>query len=131
MNKDAKHIHLINWISEFTIDSFRFVSGIFLDPQDFVRHLHTDRENRTCHWGFDPVHWRCYIHLDETVYKKSKKPEKSDQEPDKTGLEEPNKTGLSVADAHDVLNDVKSRFVHSTLKRKQVGSNHPFDFRQN
>ena len=107
--------------------SFILFSGKFLDPQDFVRHLHTDRENRTCHWGFDPVHWRCYIHLDETVYKKSKK---SDQEPEKTGLEEPNKTGLSVADAQDILSDVKSRFVHSTLKRKQVGSRDPFDFRQ-
>ena len=91
-----------------------------LDPQDFVRHLHSDRENRTCHWGFDPVHWRCYVHLDETVYSKSKRL--------KTSLtsfveeEEPVKTSLTVHDATDLLNEIKARFVHSSSKkRKQVG----------
>ncbi len=88
-----------------------------MGPQDFVRHLHTDRENRTCHWGFDPVHWRCYVHLDETVYSKNKKPEKTGTEAEP----EPVKTGLNVSEAKDLLNEVKARFILSPVKRNQVG----------
>ena len=36
--------------------------GLF-DPQKFVCHSHRNRENRTCHWGFDSVNWRAYLHL--------------------------------------------------------------------
>lgn len=44
-----------------------------LDPQDFIRHLHSSsRENRTCHWGFDPAHWRSYLHLQEDAYDSKK-----------------------------------------------------------
>ena len=95
-----------------------YVPGKLLDPQGFVRHLHTDRENRTCHWGFDPSHWRCYVHLDETVYSKSKKTDKTGSEPDP----EPVRTGLSVLEAQNLLNEVKARFIQDPVKRKQVGS---------
>ena len=96
------------------------ISEKMLDPQDFVRHLHSDRENRTCHWGFDPVHWRCYVHLDETVYSKSKRLKTSLT----SFVDEPVKTSLTVHDATDLLNEIKARFVHSSSsskKRKQVG----------
>ena len=36
--------------------------GLF-SPEKFVGHTHKALENRTCHWGFDPANWRCYIHL--------------------------------------------------------------------
>ena len=36
--------------------------GLF-DPAKFVCHSHRNRENRTCHWGFDSVNWRAYLHL--------------------------------------------------------------------
>ena len=26
-------------------------------------HSHRNRENRTCHWGFDSANWRAYLHL--------------------------------------------------------------------
>lgn len=30
-------------------------------PQKFVTHSHGQKENRTCHWGFDSSNWRSYI----------------------------------------------------------------------
>ncbi len=36
--------------------------GLFC-PAKFVCHSHRNRENRTCHWGFDSAHWRAYLHL--------------------------------------------------------------------
>jgi hypothetical protein len=90
-----------------------------LDPQDFVRHLHSDRENRTCHWGFDPIHWRCYVHLDETIYSTRSKPVQ-------TGLSDSDKEKLSemLSQADDSLKEMKIRFVHHpAMKRKKVGRN--------
>jgi hypothetical protein len=36
--------------------------GLFC-PAKFVCHSHRQRENRTCHWGFDSANWRAYLHL--------------------------------------------------------------------
>ena len=36
--------------------------GLFC-PSKFVCHSHRNRENRTCHWGFDSANWRAYLHL--------------------------------------------------------------------
>ena len=37
--------------------------GLFC-PAKFVCHSHgRNRENRTCHWGFDSANWRAYLHL--------------------------------------------------------------------
>ena len=36
--------------------------GLF-SPAKFVCHSHRQRENRTCHWGFDSDNWRAYLHL--------------------------------------------------------------------
>lgn len=36
--------------------------GLFC-PAKFVTHSHRNRENRTCHWGFDSANWRAYLHL--------------------------------------------------------------------
>ena len=74
-----------------------------LDPQGFILHLHVyQRENRTCHWGFDPAHWRSYLHLDEDAYRWEDE----------------------RAEAARRLGDVKRRFeeAHPKLKRKQVGN---------
>ena len=38
--------------------------GLFC-PAKFVCHSHRNRENRTCHWGFDSVNWRAYLHLSD------------------------------------------------------------------
>lgn len=68
--------------------------GIF-SPQKFVCHAHHQKENRTCHWGFDSLNWRAYILLED-------------------GLE--NNPQLK-----DVLKDMKSRFdFNHKYKRKQV-----------
>ena len=75
-------------------------SGKTMSPPDFVRHLHSKRENRTCHWGFDIDNWRSYIHLtmnaDDDRHKATEK----------------------------LLNDAKQKF--QTLKRKQVRHIFPF-----
>lgn len=31
------------------------------NPYEFVCHSHRPRENRTVHWGFDPIKWRSYL----------------------------------------------------------------------
>lgn len=36
--------------------------GLFC-PAKFVCHSHRNKENRTCHWGFDSANWRAYLHL--------------------------------------------------------------------
>ncbi len=38
--------------------------GLFC-PQKFVCHSHRNRENRTCHWGFDSANWRAYLLLSD------------------------------------------------------------------
>jgi hypothetical protein len=38
--------------------------GLFC-PQKFVCHSHRNRENRTCHWGFDSANWRFYLLLSD------------------------------------------------------------------
>jgi hypothetical protein len=86
------------------------LTGQYLDPADFVRHLHTDRENRTCHWGFDPAHWRCYVHLDERVYTRPPEP----------AGPEPGSTGLSVKTAKNLLNSFKARFAAPPRERIEV-----------
>lgn len=37
--------------------------GCKFSPQKFVRHAHSQLENRTCHWGFDSTNWRSYLLL--------------------------------------------------------------------
>ena len=96
-----------------------------LDPQDFVRHLHSDRENRTCHWGFDPIHWRCYVHLDDTFYSNRSKIPVQSGSPVQSGLSDSDKEKLSetLRRADESLNEMKIRFVHhgAAIKRKKVG----------
>ncbi|CAK8690558.1 unnamed protein product [Clavelina lepadiformis] len=36
---------------------------ITFSPKRFVAHSHRGLEKRTCHWGFDPDHWRSYLLL--------------------------------------------------------------------
>ncbi len=45
--------------------------GLFCPPK-FVCHSHRNKENRTCHWGFDSANWRAYLHLADD-YTKSEK----------------------------------------------------------
>ncbi len=73
-----------------------------LEPVDFVLHLHSGRENRTCHWGFDADHWRSYVHVDEDAYCAEDSAE-------------------AEAAARANLDQCKRRFAHPKLKRKQVG----------
>ena len=96
-----------------------------LDPQSFVRHLHTDRENQTCHWGFDAAHWRSYVHISDAYYKKSSNSssntETSDSEnrpmtPSSSSEEKP-----IVDRVQAILDEIKKRFNHPKLTRKQVG----------
>lgn len=66
-----------------------------LSPQKFVCHAHHQKENRTCHWGFDSLNWRAYILLEDGL-------EKNPQ-------------------LQEVLRDMKSRFdFNHKYKRKQV-----------
>lgn len=71
--------------------------GLFC-PQKFICHSHTggnrNRENRTCHWGFDSANWRSYLLMSD----------------DYTQVE---KDKLSK-----VFTDFKARY--SAAKRKQV-----------
>ena len=100
-----------------------------LDPQSFVRHLHTDRENQTCHWGFDAAHWRSYVHISDAYYKKSNVTKEatttessaSDSEnrpmtPSSSSEEKP-----TVDRVQSLLDEIKKRFNHPKLTRKQVG----------
>ncbi|CAH0563621.1 unnamed protein product [Brassicogethes aeneus] len=48
ISKPAKCIKCLDCQSGFT-------------PQQFVCHVHRDRENRTIHWGFDSNNWRNYL----------------------------------------------------------------------
>lgn len=41
-------------------------------PQKFVMHSHHDKENRTCHWGFDSGNWRNYLHLSKEIVHEKK-----------------------------------------------------------
>ena len=59
--------------------------GDYLSPPDFVRHLHTNLQNRTCHWGFDVDHWRSYLHLSDPP---SSDPQKPQSSPPERALEE-------------------------------------------
>ena len=35
-------------------------------PRTFVSHGHKSEENRICHWGFSPEHWRAYLKIRST-----------------------------------------------------------------
>lgn len=64
------------------------------NPQTFVCHTH-NAKNRTCHWGFDSLNWKCYLLLSK------------DQEHSKQ--------------YRDHLEEVKRRFDHcQKFKRKQI-----------
>ena len=84
-----------------------------MDPQSFVRHLHSERENQTCHWGFEASNWRSYVHISDIYYKK---PEAEDNKasPNSTSEEK-----LSPEKAQSLLDEVKKRF---SVSRKQVGT---------
>lgn len=69
--------------------------GLFC-PAKFVCHSHRNRENRTCHWGFDSANWRAYLHLSDDY---------TDQEQDKLAKK---------------VADFKSRFQSNHHKRKLV-----------
>ena len=88
-----------------------------LDPQSFVRHLHTDRENQTCHWGFDASHWRSYVHISDVYYKKS---DSDDSDSPCTSSDEK----ISPEKAQSMLDEIKKRFNHPKLSRKQVSENY-------
>ena len=75
--------------------------GLFC-PQKFVCHSHGNRENRTCHWGFDSANWRSYLLLSDD-YTQSEKDKLS-----------------------KVFNDFKARYT--AAKRKQVWSRSKFWF---
>lgn len=79
-----------------------------MNPFEFVRHVHTDREKRMCHWGFDPIQWRHYLHLDGKEYAKSRD----------ASLDESLEL---IQEGLDRLKHVKERFGRRGLKRKQVG----------
>ena len=89
-----------------------------LDPQSFVRHLHTDRENQTCHWGFDASHWRSYVHIADIYYKKHDH-NKVDDSPTSSDNEK-----ISPEKAQSMLDEIKKRFNHPKLSRKQVSENY-------
>lgn len=95
-----------------------------LDPQSFVRHLHSERENRTCHWGFDASHWRSYVHLSDVYYKKSKddiRNGKISPAASSTDTEAEADQRASPERAQVFLDDVKRRFrSNRKLTRKQV-----------
>ena len=103
-----------------------------MDPQSFVRHLHSERENQTCHWGFDASNWRSYVHISDIYYKK---PDNAAVASDSIGCdaidravspkstEEKSSSSTSVSapeKAQNMLDDVKKRF--SLPIRKQVSS---------
>ena len=99
-----------------------------MDPQSFVRHLHSERENQTCHWGFDASNWRSYVHISDIYYKK---PDNAAVASDSIGCDaidravSPNsteeKSSASVPEkAQNLLDEVKKRFSIPT--RKQVSS---------
>lgn len=46
-------------------------NGMF-SPQKFVGHVHRQKENRTCHWGFDSRNWRDYLHVSLDVDNREK-----------------------------------------------------------
>ena len=93
------------------------ISGTLLDPQSFVRHLHSERENQTCHWGFDASHWRSYVHISDIYHKKS-----ADTEDHRTASPASSSDGgqMSPEKAQSLLDEVKKRFNHPKLARKQV-----------
>ena len=84
-----------------------------LDPQSFVRHLHSERENQTCHWGFDASHWRSYVHISDIYYKKS------DDASDRASPNSNSEDKITPEKAQTILDEVKKRF--SVASRKQVG----------
>ena len=92
------------------------LAGTMLDPQSFVRHLHTDRENQTCHWGFDASHWRSYVHIADIYYKKNDH-NKVDDSPTSSDNEK-----ISPEKAQSMLDEIKKRFNHPKLSRKHVSS---------
>ena len=103
-----------------------------MDPQSFVRHLHSERENQTCHWGFDASNWRSYVHISDIYYKKpdnaaavasdsigcdaidrAVSPKSTEEKSSSSSVSAPEK-------AQNMLDDVKKRFSLPT--RKQVSS---------
>lgn len=91
-----------------------------LDPQSFVRHLHTDRENQTCHWGFDAAHWRSYVHISD-AYRRgeiSSLVDDSPASPSSSSNEDNEKMTPDKAQSH--LDELKKRFNHPKLSRKKV-----------
>jgi len=85
-----------------------FFSDVRMNPFEFVRHVHTDREKRMCHWGFDPIQWRHYLHLDGKEYAKSRD----------ASLDE---SFELIQEGLDRLKHIKERFNRRGLKRKKVG----------
>ncbi len=92
-----------------------------LDPQSFVRHLHAERENRTCHWGFDASHWRSYVHLSDVHYKKPKNNPGSASNTDDFSNSKIDR--LSPEVAQGVLEEVKRRFNNSKQPSRKKVSN--------
>lgn len=60
-------------------------------PQKFVMHSHHDKENRTCHWGFDSSNWRNYLHLSKEIVHEKKWKEMLDKVKAKYDLNHLNK----------------------------------------
>ena len=96
-----------------------------MDPQNFVRHLHSERENQTCHWGFDASHWRSYVHISDIYHKKENRSNEADQDL-RSAANSPASSSegcqMSPDKAQHLLDEVKKRFNHPKLTRKQVSS---------
>ena len=95
-------------------------AGVLLDPQSFVRHLHTDRENQTCHWGFDATHWRSYVHISDAYYKRRESSTASNDDRASSPSSDPAEDRITPEKALALLDEVKKRFNHPKLSRKQV-----------
>ena len=91
--------------------------GTLLDAQSFVRHLHSERENQTCHWGFDASHWRSYVHISDIYHKKSADSEANSRTASPASSIEGQ---ISPEKAQSLLDEVKKRFNHPKLSRKAV-----------
>ena len=101
------------------------LTGTLLDPQNFVRHLHSERENQTCHWGFDASHWRSYVHISDIYHKKSASGDASDPDLRSAAGSPASSTEgchMSPDKAQNLLDEVKKRFNHPKLARKQVST---------
>ena len=118
-----RKVHVQSYSTSSTRQS-QLISSAFpaeyLSPEEFILHLHHRRENRTCHWGFDPVHWRSYLHLreDAVLWDWAREEEEEDAAAD---LARRAAQVAALEAARRRLAEFKRKFGHPKMKRKQVG----------